>query len=96
MSVNENSKVEVNENQDTVVVFTYRYMWKNTDGKLCVKFVTDTLGGLKAFEDMLKAESSVVSAIKEYVSEVNFAFLGFTETVKAENKEKGENEDEKA
>lgn len=73
--------------QDTIIVYTYRYFWKNTDGKLCVKFLTETQEGHKAFQESILKDNSVISCFREYVSEVNFAYLGFTEEVKLQKKE---------
>lgn len=83
------------KNKDTIVVYTYRYMWKTKDGNLCVKFLTEPQEGHMKFQTALREDPSIVSAMREYVSEVNFAFLGFTEPVKEEKKEKEEEENEK-
>lgn len=79
-------------NQDTIVVYTYRYIWKTKDGKLCVKFVTDVNEAHAVFQKNVREDDNIVSCMREYVSEVNFAFLGFTEEVKKEKKEIEEDE----
>lgn len=83
----------IKEKNETVVVYTFRYMWKDKENKLCVKFITDIEEAHIKFMEALKADENVVSALREYVSEVNFARLGFIDEVKKE--EKGEEENEK-
>lgn len=83
--------------KDTVILFTYRYFWKQKDGQLCVKFITGPQEEHAQFQEKLRANDSVESAMREYVSQVNLAYLGFTEEVKKtikeeENIEKNEEE----
>lgn len=80
---------------NTVIVYTYRYMWKTKDGKLCVKFLTDVNENHVQFQQAIKDDENVVSCFREYVSEVNFAYIGFTESVKEELKEKEIEKNEK-
>lgn len=72
--------------KDTVTVYCYRYIWKDKSGKLCVKYVTDVIEGHARFQEVLRNDPNVVSALREYQNEVNFAYIGFTESVKEENK----------
>lgn len=78
---------------NTIIAKTYRYMWKTKDGKLCVKYLTDIDEGHVKFQKALKEDKNVVSALREYQHEVNYAYIGFTEPVKEEKKEEKENEE---
>lgn len=71
----------------TPVVYTYRYMWKDKKGSLCVKFLTEPLEGHKKFIEQLRKDENIVSCAREYCHEINFAFIGFSEPVKIEKKE---------
>lgn len=77
------------ENQ---LVYTYRYIWKDKDNKLFVRYVTDSMDGHKRFIENVTDDINVVSCMREYVSEVNLAYIGFTEKVKEEIKEDKDNE----
>lgn len=85
----ENSKYAGN----VPVVYCYRYMWKDQSGKICVKYVTDILAKHDEFMKALVESSEVISAAREYIHQINFDLLGFTETIKTE---KGEKKDETA
>ena len=74
----------------TVIVYTYRYIWKTKDGNLCVKFLTDVQEAHAKFQQAIKDDVNIVSCMREYVNEINFAYLGFTEEVKKEEKEETE------
>lgn len=78
---------EITKTTQTVIVYTYRYFFKQKDGKLCVKFLTEPLAGHEKFMQTLKKDDNIVSAAREYVSEVNFAYLGYSDTFKSEKKE---------
>lgn len=83
------------ENQTTnnnIIVYTYRYIWKTKAGNLCVKFITDCQEAHARFQTAINNDDSIVSCMREYVSEVNFAYIGFTESVKEEKKEEEESE----
>lgn len=75
---------EFNKTESTVIVYTYRYFFKEKSGKICVKFLTEPIQGHDAFIKMLKENENIVAASREYVSEVNFAYLGFSENLKKE------------
>lgn len=83
----------IQESKDTVIVFTYKYVWQTKDGKLCVKYLTEPLQGHDEFMKRIKEDSMIKAAYREYVSQVDFAYLGVTETFKTKKKE--ENKDEK-
>lgn len=80
------------ENKNTIIVYTYKYVWQEQDGKLCVKYITDTVEAHNQFMQTVKNESKVKAAYREYINEVNFAFLNFTENFKTEEKAGDENE----
>lgn len=80
---------------DTVTVYCYRYIWKDKEGKLGVKYFTDTIEGHAKFQEVLRNDANVVSALREYQHEVNFAYIGFTEPVKEENKTEVESNEKK-
>ena len=82
----------MNNQKNTVVVYTYRYIWKDKNGKLCVKFLTEVQEAHAKFQEAIKNDVNIVSCMREYVSEINFAYLGFTEEVKKEKKEGDEDE----
>lgn len=76
------------------IVYTYRYFWKDKQDKLYVRFLTESLEGHKQFIETLNNDLNIKSCMREYVGEVNFAYLGFTETVKQEIKEENNYETE--
>ena len=84
-----NQNDEINSYEQVIILYTYRYIWKEENGKLCVKYLTETQEGHKKFQDKILNDSKVVSCVREYIHEVNFRYLGFTEPVK-ENKKEGE------
>lgn len=85
-----------NQSNNTIIVYTYRYIWKDKNGGLCVKFITGPQEEHALFQKNILENDTIVSCMREYVSEVNFAYLGFTEEVKRENKESEVNQNEKA
>lgn len=91
--------MQENFSNDTVILSTYRYIWKDKKtGNLCVKFITETLKGHEDFMNAIRNDDNVVSCCREYMHEINFAYLGFTDSVKVEKKEEdkqGVKEDEK-
>ena len=78
--------------KNTIVLYTYRYIWKDTAGKLNVKYLTEPHEGHARFQSAILDDEKIVSCVREYVSEINFEYLGFTEPVKIEKKENEENE----
>ena len=76
------SKVEkINENS-TVKVFCYRYIWQMEDDELCVKYVTGPQEEHALFQKKIKENVNIKSCLREYINEVDFALIGFTEPVK--------------
>lgn len=86
----EHDKINV---RNTIIVYCYRYIYKTKDGRLCVKFLTEPQEGHMRFQEAVRDDENIVSCIREYVHEINFEYLGFTEPVKKEEKEKKENEE---
>lgn len=80
------------ENRDTFILKEYKYIWKTKKGGLCVKYITDTDGAHEEFMKALRESEDVVSAVREYVSEINMAYFGYTKEVKKEEKESEQNE----
>lgn len=80
------------QNQNTVIVYTYRYLWKDKSGKLRAKYLTDTNENHAKFQKAILDDSDIVSCMREYIGEINYAFIGFSEEVKKENKKEIENE----
>lgn len=79
---------------NTIIVYTYRYIWKTKEGNLCVKFITDVQEAHAKFQEAIKNDTNIISCMREYVNEVNFAYIGFTEAVKEEKKETEEKNNE--
>lgn len=79
--------VSIEKTTETPKVYAYKYIWKTKDDKLCVKYVTDTQEGHAMFQKHLRDNEEVVSAMREYLYEINFAYLNFTEPVKEEKKD---------
>ena len=73
--------------KQTIILYTYRYIWKTKDGKLCIKFLTEPQEGHMKFQTSINEDVNIVSCVREYVNEINFEYLGFTEPVKNEVKE---------
>lgn len=78
--------------QNTVVAYNYRYMWKCKDGALRCKYVCGTNEEHSAFQKILQDDEDIVSAMREYQGEVNYACIGFTEPVKVEEKQEKQSE----
>lgn len=81
-----NQDFSIEKTTETPKVYAYKYLWKTKDDKLCVKYVTDTQEGHAMFQKHLRDSDDVVSAMREYLHEINFAYLNFTEPVKEEKK----------
>lgn len=80
-------KTQVINEKQTIILYTYRYIWKDTNDKLCVKYLTEPQEGHAKFQKAILENASIKSCIREYVNEINFEYLGFTEPVKEEKKE---------
>lgn len=86
------NQVNVKEGfKNTIIVYTYRYLWKNKEGKICVKFITDVQEAHAKFQEAVRKDDNIVSCMREYVNEVNFEYLGFSEAVKEEKKNEEKN-----
>lgn len=80
--------------KETIIVYTYRYIFKDKKGQLHVKFLTEPQEAHARFQQAIRDNEDIVSCIREYVSEVNFEYFGYTEPVKTEEKEKEKEENE--
>lgn len=76
--------------QDTIIVYTYKYVWEKKDGNLCVKYMTETQENHAKFQQIIHDDKEIVACYREYISEVNFAYLNFTESVKEKEKKEKE------
>lgn len=74
-----------------MVVKTFRYFWQDNNKQLFVRYVTGSEEEHKAFIQTLNEREDITSVMREYQGEVNLALIGFTETIKKE--EKTENEE---
>lgn len=79
--------------EQVIILYSYRYIWKEKSGKLCVRYLTEPQEGHKTFQQSILDNENIVSCVREYINEINFRYLGFTEPVKEEKKE--EKNDEK-
>lgn len=78
--------IEKIQSEEVIILYTYRYIWKTKAGKLCVKYLTDIQEGHKTFQTNILNDENIISCAREYIHEVNFTYLGFTEPVKSEEK----------
>lgn len=76
--------------QDTIIVYTYKYVWEKKDGNLCVKYMTETQENHAKFQQIIRDDKDIVACYREYIGEVNFAYLNFTESVKEKEKKEKE------
>lgn len=79
--------------EQVIILYTYRYIWKDKNGKLCVKYLTEPQEGHAKFQQSILDSANIVSCVREYINEINFRYLGFTEPVKEEKKEVKSNEE---
>lgn len=73
--------------QNNTKILVYRYIFKVKDGekdKLCVKYLSDVEKAHVEFMSALLHDSNVLSAMREYVCEIDCTYLGAVEHVKAE------------
>lgn len=82
------------ENQKQTKIYTYRYFWENRDGSLSCRYLSGTLEEHCVFQQTLRDTSNVVSAMREYIHEVDYSFIGFTEPVKEKENIKEEEKNE--
>lgn len=83
----ENQKVDFKQ---TIILYTYRYIFKTKDGKVCIKYLTDVQEAHKTLQTQILNNENIVSCVREYVNEVNFEYVGYTESVKEEKKDETE------
>lgn len=81
--------------EQVIILYTYRYIMKDKKGNLSVRYLTEPQEGHKLFQQGVLDSDEIVSCVREYINEVNFRYLGFTEPVKVEEKEKEKKESEK-
>lgn len=86
--------MENQEQKQPIKVYTYRYMWKNKDNGLCVKFITGVVQEHNQFMDILMKDENIVSALREYVNEIDYSFIGWSQAIKEENKSEVKNNEE--
>lgn len=72
-----------------ITVYMYKYVWQKLDGQLCVKYMTETEENHLKFQEFIIEDKDIIACYREYISEVDFAKLNFTESVK-EKEEKGD------
>lgn len=66
-----------------LVTLKYLFVSKDMeDGRVGVKYVTDTEDTHKDFQLKLKADDSILGCLYEYVNEIDLSLSGFTTTVK--------------
>lgn len=82
-----NPNVSIEKTTETIRVYCYKYIWKTKQNNLCVKYLTETQDGHAIFQKHLRENDEIVSAMREYVHEINFAYMNFTEPVKEEKNE---------
>lgn len=71
--------------QDLQHILTYRYMFHAKDmpdGKIGVKYVSETLQNHDEYVKRVLADDQIVSCVREYVGEYDCDLIGFTESVK--------------
>lgn len=79
-------KTSIEKSTQVPKLYCYKYIWKNKAGNLCVKYLVDTQEGHATFQKSVKESEEVVSCMREYQHEINFAYLNFTEPVKEEER----------
>lgn len=85
--------------QNNAKIYVYRYIFqtKSDDDddkpKLCVKYISDVVAAHDAFKSALLGDPNVVSAIREYVSEIDCTYLGSVDHVKVDTSLKNQSDD---
>lgn len=69
------------------VSYFYRYFWKAVDGSLHVQYICGSMEEHEKVCQKFVSDSDVVSAMREYVHEIDCNFIGVTHAVKEEKKE---------
>lgn len=66
-------------------IFTYRYMWKTKDSEhIQVKYISDVTKAHTVFRDNLQKDENVVSAMCEYIGEIDPLVIAYTDIIKKE------------
>ena len=69
-------------NNETVIVFTYKYIWETSDSKMCVKILTGPVKEHDEFSSALVQSDKVSRCVREYLHEVHFDNLNKVEEIK--------------
>lgn len=69
-------------NNETVIVYTYKYIWETSDSKMCVKILTGPMSEHEDFSTALVNSDKVSRCVREYLHEVNFGNLNKVEEIK--------------
>lgn len=88
------SEIIIEKATKTIRLYTYKYIWKQKDDKLCIKVLTGVQDEHAKFQTVIKNDSNIVSCMREYLGEMNLAYMNFTEPVKFEEKPKEDKQDE--
>lgn len=72
------------KNSKLVYVTAYRYIWKNIDGKFCVKIIVGTDEEHKNFMSKLNTSKEVVCASRLYLHEICLNYTEQHEIIKKE------------
>ena len=88
-------KITIEKSTETIRLYTYKYIWKQKDNKLCVKVLTGVQEEHAKFQTAIQNDNNIVSCMREYLGEMNLSYMNFTEPVKLEDKPKEEKQDEK-
>lgn len=68
-------------------VYTYRYMWKVKDSEqVQLKYISDVKAAHDLFRKALQSDDNVVSALCEYIGEVDPMVVAYTDVIKQEVK----------
>ena len=78
------NNIEDEKKQLENFIYCYKYYWKNKNGRLCVKYITDINAKHVEFMDALVKSDEVLSAMREYQFEIDPMCIGFNETIKKE------------
>lgn len=73
--------------KSTIVLYAYRYIYKDKQGRINVKILTEPQEVHAKFQQSLLDNEDVVSCVREYMHEINFEYFGYTESVKEEKKD---------
>lgn len=66
------------------VLYTWRYVWKDGDGKVFMRHITDVLQGHETLCKKLLQDSAVVSCYREYLGEFDVSQYAKIDQLKVE------------